>query len=127
MLVGMAVKRLRGVAAAAGLVAVAVAVVWAAYLVVDPTLRFLTPIGMPVVEGLRGLAVDLMPFPKPFRDGMRIQFGFEEFERSGFLFGRRYEGSLWYYLPAAMLVKTPLGMLVLWAAGAVAVQQLVRC
>ena len=25
-----------------------------------------------------------------------------------------YEGSLWYYLPAALLVKTPLGMLALW-------------
>jgi hypothetical protein len=30
-------------------------------------------------------------------------------------------GSLWYYLPAAVLVKTPLGMLALWAAGAVTV------
>ncbi|MGW3728953.1 phospholipid carrier-dependent glycosyltransferase, partial [Streptomyces sp. NPDC000851] len=39
----------------------------------------------------------------------------------GFLFGRQYTGSLWYYLPAALLVKTPLGMLVLWAAGAVTV------
>ena len=120
LLAFLAVKRLRGVAAAAGLVAIAVAVVWMVYLVVDPTLRFLTPTGMPPVEGLRGLAVDLMPFPKPFRDGMRIQFGFEELDRSGFLFGRRYEGSLWYYLPAAMLVKTPLGMLALWLAGAVA-------
>jgi hypothetical protein len=120
LLAFLAVKRLRGVAAVAGFTAIAVAVVWVTYLAVDPTLRFLTPTGMPAVEGLRGLAADLMPFPKPYRDGLRIQFGFEEFERSGFLFGRRYEGSLWYYLPAAVLVKTPLGMLVLWAAGAVA-------
>ena len=37
----------------------------------------------------------------------------------GFLFGRHYRGSLWYYLPAALLVKTPLGALALWLAGAV--------
>ena len=120
LLAFLAVKRLRGVAAAAGLGAIAVVVVWVTYLVVDPSLRFLTPTGMPAVEGLRGLLVDLMPFPKPFRDGMRIQFGFEEVARSGFLFGRHYQGSLWYYLPAAVLVKTPLGLLVLWLTGAVA-------
>ncbi len=120
LLAFLAVKRLRGVAAAGGLAAIAVAVVWVVYLAVDPTLRFLHPTGMPVVEGLRGLVVDLLPFPVPYRDGMRIQFGFEDREFNGFLFGRTYRGSLWYYLPAAMLVKTPLGMLVLWLAGAVA-------
>jgi hypothetical protein len=36
----------------------------------------------------------------------------------GVLFGRHYLGSLWYYLPAAPLVKTPLGALALWLAGA---------
>ncbi len=75
---------------------------------------------MPVVHGLRGLAVELLPFPEAYRDGMRIQFGFENHPWQGFLFGRLYTGSLWYYLPAALLVKTPLGMLALWAAGAVA-------
>lgn len=120
LLAFLALRRWRGVAAAAGLAAIAVAVVWVVYLAVDPALRFLQPTGMPVIEGLRGLAVDLLPLPEPYRDGMRIQFGLEEIPRSGFLFGRVYRGSLWYYLPAAMLVKTPLGMLVLWAAGAVA-------
>ena len=52
---------------------------------------------------------------------MRIQFGFENTTWGGFLFGRHYHGSLWYYLPAALLVKTPLGMLALWLAGAVAI------
>jgi 4-amino-4-deoxy-L-arabinose transferase-like glycosyltransferase len=120
LLAFLAVQRLRGLVAAAGLAVVAVAVVWVSYLVVDPTLHFLEPTGMPEIEGLRGLVVDLLPLPEPFRDGMRIQFGFEDAERTGFLFGRVYEGSLWYYLPAAMLVKTPLGLLVLWAAGSVA-------
>ncbi|WP_421106075.1 phospholipid carrier-dependent glycosyltransferase [Streptomyces sp. NEAU-S77] len=109
-----------GAAGAVGMALVALAVVWAAYLAVDPRLRWTTPGQVPAVHGLRGLAVDLLPVPEPFRDGMRIQFGFEDQPWRGFLFGRRYHGSLWYYLPAALLVKTPLGMLALWTAGAVA-------
>ena len=108
-----------GAVAAAAMVLIAVAVVWACYLAVDPRLRWVAPEDVPVVEGLRGLAVDWLPFPEPYRDGMRIQFGFEETVWGGFLFGRHYLGSLWYYLPAALLVKTPLGMLALWLVGAV--------
>ncbi|MFI9796812.1 ArnT family glycosyltransferase [Streptomyces sp. NPDC052302] len=113
---------LRRAAAAAGVVAlVAVAVVWMTYLVVDPRLRWNPDQPVPVVRGLRGLAVDLLPFPESYRDGMRVQFAFENHPWQGFLFGRLYTGALWYYLPAALLVKTPLGMLALWAAGAAAV------
>ncbi|MEU3342029.1 phospholipid carrier-dependent glycosyltransferase, partial [Streptomyces sp. NPDC006668] len=107
---------------AAGFVAVAaVAVVWASYLVVDPRLRW-SPAGqqVPAVHGLKSLLVQLMPVPESYRDGMRIQFGLEKYPWQGFLFGHLYTGSRWYYLPAALLVKTPLGMLALWAAGAVA-------
>jgi hypothetical protein len=109
-----------GVAAAAGVALIAVLVVWASYLAVDPRLRWVAPPELPAVHGLRGLVVDLLPFPEPYRDGMRIQFGFEDSTFGGFLFGQRYRGSLWYYLPAALLVKTPLGMLVLWLAGTLA-------
>lgn len=106
-----------GIAVAAGMALTALAVVWASYLVVDPQLRWTTPADVPAVHGLRGLAIDWLPVPRPYRDGMRIQFGFENDVWSGFLFGRLYRGSLWYYLPAALLVKTPLGMLVLWLTG----------
>jgi hypothetical protein len=106
--------------AAAGVTLLAVGVMWATYLAVDPRLRWATPPGTPVINGLRGLVVDWLPFPRPYRDGMRIQFGFENARWGGFLFGRQYVGSLWYYLPAALLVKTPLGMLALWLAGIVA-------
>lgn len=112
-------RLLRGLGAAAGVGAIAVAVVWVTYVVVDPSLRWVTPTGMPTVSGLRGLLVGWLPFPEAYRDGMRIQFGFEDATFSGFLFGRHYQGSLWYYLPAALLVKSPLGALALWAAGAV--------
>ncbi|MEU0284247.1 phospholipid carrier-dependent glycosyltransferase [Streptomyces sp. NPDC006147] len=100
---------------------VACAAVWAAYLIVDPRLRWGPPHHVPVVGGMRGLAVQLLPLPEPFRDGMRMQFGLENRPWQGFLFGELYTGSLWYYLPAALLVKTPLGALALWAAGAVVV------
>lgn len=112
---------LRAVAGAGVVALVAVAVVWASYLVVDPQLRWAPEEPVPVVHGLRSSAVELLPFPEAYRDGMRVQFGFENYPWQGFLFGRLYTGSLWYYLPAALLVKTPLGMLALWAAGAVAV------
>ena len=110
---------LRAVAAAAGLGLIAVAVVWVAYLAVDPQLRWTTPAGVPELHGLRALAVDLLPFPSSYRDGVRIQFGIEAKGAETFLFGRHYDGPVWYYLPAAMLVKTPLGMLALWLAAAV--------
>ncbi|MFF4652796.1 phospholipid carrier-dependent glycosyltransferase [Streptomyces sp. NPDC001380] len=116
----------RGAGAAAAVALVAVAVVWASYLAVDPRLRWAAPGNTPVVHGLRGAAVDLLPLPEAYRDGMRIQFGFENATYGGFLFGRPYRGALWYYLPAALLVKTPLGMLALWAAGAVAAVRVPR-
>ncbi|MEU9238676.1 phospholipid carrier-dependent glycosyltransferase [Streptomyces sp. NPDC048385] len=110
----------RTLAAAAVVAVTAVAVVWLSYLAVDPRLRLLSAEPAPAVHGLRGLLVDLMPFPRSYRDGMRTQFALEDLPWQGYLFGHLYTGSRWYYLPAALLVKTPLGMLALWAAGAVA-------
>ncbi|AGL18064.1 glycosyltransferase family 39 protein [Actinoplanes sp. N902-109] len=112
--------RLRAAAVALGVAVVAVAVVWLSYLAVDPWLHWHEPIGMPHIHGLRELFVRLLPLPEPYRDGLRIQFGFEDSVFSGFLFGRLYQGSLWYYLPAALLVKMPLAMMVLWIAGVAA-------
>ncbi|AYN43441.1 phospholipid carrier-dependent glycosyltransferase [Streptomyces dangxiongensis] len=100
---------------------VALAVVWAAYLAVDPWLRFTPAEPVPAVHGLRGRLVDLLPVPEAYRAGMRMQFGLEDYPWQGYLFGHVYTGSLWYYLPAALLVKTPLGLAALGAAGAVAV------
>jgi hypothetical protein len=105
------------VVAAIGVGIIAIAVVWAVYLVVDPRLRWTPPPGLPHPGGLRGLAVDLLPLPKAYRDGVLIQFKFESRTFNGFLLGRAYKGSLWYYLPAALLIKTPLGMMALWVIG----------
>jgi hypothetical protein len=105
--------------AALGVGLLAVAVVWVVYLAVDPSLRWATPAGVHNPGGLRGLAVDLLPFPAAYRDGVLIQFQFESSSFNGFLLGHAYHGRLWYYLPVALLIKTPLGLLLLWAAGAV--------
>lgn len=116
----------KGVLSAAATGLLAIAVVWAAYLAVDPRLRWTAPDDLPVIDGVRGLAAGWMPFPRPFQDGMRVQFGFEDMRWTSFLFGDVYQGSHWYYLPAALGVKTPLGMLVLWAAGVAAMAAVPR-
>ncbi|WP_329045773.1 phospholipid carrier-dependent glycosyltransferase [Amycolatopsis sp. NBC_01488] len=107
-----------GVAAAVAVALLAVAVVWASYLAVDPRLHWTTPPNLPAVHGLRAVA-EWLPLPRPYLDGMRVQFAFEDRTWSTFLFGTYHAGSLWYYLPAALLVKTPLGALALGLAGAV--------
>lgn len=107
-----------GVAAAAAVALLAIAVVWAAYLAVDPRLRWAAPPGLPAVHGPRALA-EWLPLPRPYLDGMRVQFGFEDQSWSTFLLGRYHAGAVWYYLPAALLVKLPLGALALAVAGAV--------
>ncbi|MET9633372.1 glycosyltransferase family 39 protein [Lentzea sp. NPDC006480] len=94
LLVVLSGRRLKA-AWIAGLVAMVV--VWASYVVVDPQ----------------------APFPQLYLDGMGAQFGMENRVWGGFLFGTPYEGARWYYLPAALLVKSPLGALVLWVAGVV--------
>lgn len=114
-------RALASAVAAAAVGLLVIAVVWASYLAVDPRLQPAAPApAVPVVEGLRGTVTDWLPFPASFRDGMRIQFGDEDAVWGGYLFGETYSGSRWYYLPAALLVKTPLGALALWLAGTVA-------
>jgi hypothetical protein len=110
---------LTGVGAAVGVAVICVLTVWATYLVVDPHLRWTTPSGLPVLHGLTGHLVGWLPFPEAFRDGMRVQLGFQNQTFGGYLLGEKYVGSKWYYLPAALLIKEPLGMLALWVGAAV--------
>lgn len=121
LIMGLAVWGVRRWIAAPVVAVAATAVVWLSHLAVDPGLHWVTPDGLPDIHGWRSVLTDLLPFPQPYRDGMRLQFGMEDSTFRGFLFGQRYEGARWYYLPAALLVKTPLGMLALWAAAVVAV------
>jgi 4-amino-4-deoxy-L-arabinose transferase-like glycosyltransferase len=109
----------KAVAAAIGVGAVAVAVVWVSYLVVNPHLPWVPPADLPHIGGLKGQLLRFLPFPPAYVDGMKIQFQFEAQTYGSFLFGHAYQGSRWYYLPAALMVKMPLGMLALWAAGSI--------
>jgi hypothetical protein len=110
--------RVLSVAAAGALFGVlAVATVWVTYLAVDWRLRFTTPLNAASLDGLLGLAVSLLPLPEAYRDGLLVQVTMERRLSGAYLFGRNYDRSPWYYLPAAMLVKTPLGMMLLWLAG----------
>ncbi|EOD68017.1 phospholipid carrier-dependent glycosyltransferase [Amycolatopsis vancoresmycina] len=124
LLVAVSVRRaghrhwLRAIGGAVSVALLAIAVVWASYAVVDPQLRWTTPPGLPPLTGLRALA-GWLPLPEPYLAGMRVQFGFEDQVWTTFLFGTQHVESLWYYLPAALLVKTPLGALASWVAGAV--------
>ncbi|GAB2620727.1 glycosyl transferase [Paractinoplanes abujensis] len=106
------------VLAAIGVGLIAVAVVWLVYLIVDPRLRWTTPAWLDP-SGLKAQVVDLLPLPPSYRDGILIQFRLEQKVTNGFLLGEAYKGSLWYYLPVALLIKTPIGMLLLWLAGTV--------
>lgn len=106
----------RALVVAAGMTVIAVAVVWVVYLAVDPRLRWTAPAGMPDTHGIKALVANVLPFPRSFRDGVRIQFGLDAEGARTFLFGRVYSGRVWFYLPAAMLVKTPLGTLIVWVA-----------
>jgi hypothetical protein len=111
---------LAGVGAAAGVAVICFLTVWVTYLVVDPRLRWTTPPNLPVLHGLTGHIVAWLPLPEAFRDGMRMQLGFEDTNYGGYLLGHTYVGSRWYYLPVALLIKEPLGMLALWVGATVA-------
>ncbi|WP_432215644.1 phospholipid carrier-dependent glycosyltransferase [Streptomyces seoulensis] len=115
-------RRVRSALAGASTVLlVALAVVWATYLVVDPRLGFAPAEPVPPLAGKRALVSGLLPLPPAYGAGLRMQFALEYYPWDGFLFGRVYSGALWYYLPVALLVKTPLGLLALGAAGVVTV------
>lgn len=115
-------RRVRSALAGASTVLlVALAVVWATYLVVDPRLGFAPAEPVPPLAGKRALVSGLLPLPPAYGSGLRMQFALEYYPWDGFLFGRVYSGALWYYLPVALLVKTPLGLLALGAAGVVTV------
>ncbi|MFI1993092.1 ArnT family glycosyltransferase [Actinoplanes sp. NPDC020271] len=109
-----------GAAAAAGVVAISVAVVWVCYLVVDPQMHWVSPTSVGPLTGVKANLTNLLPYPRAYRDGMRYQFNLEHATYSGFLFGESYQGSKWYYIPAALLIKEPIGMLILWIMGTVA-------
>ena len=87
-------------------------VVWAVYGFRAGPLSDGVPLVMPASAWFRGLATAVTQ---------------DSSGRPGYLFGERSMGGWWYYYPVALLVKTPLPLLLLAIlGGAVAVRDLVR-
>jgi hypothetical protein len=112
-------RLLIGVLAGVGVGVIALGVLWATYLVVDPSLHWAPDHPLKAIGGLKGRLVDLLPFPQPFIDGIRYQLNIEKMTFGGFLLGSTYTGGKWYYLPVALLIKEPIGAMVLWLIGTI--------
>jgi hypothetical protein len=95
----------------------AIAVVWAVYLAIDPRLRFTARPAS--VSGLLPTMTDRLPLPAPYRAGVRFVLYYDQFDRPAFLFGRGYRGGNLAFYPAMLAIKNPVITLVAWA-GAVA-------
>jgi 4-amino-4-deoxy-L-arabinose transferase-like glycosyltransferase len=99
--------------------ALAVAVVWAVYLAIDPTLSFhVTP---RPVDGLLAAVIDRLPLPKPYRTGLRYVLFYDQLGRRSFLFGQRYRGGDLAFYPVMLAVKNPVVTLVAWAGAVSAI------
>jgi hypothetical protein len=105
-----------GVAAAVG--GIAVAVVWAVYLAVDPRLEFSTA-GVPAAGTMSTLA-GWLPLPGPYRAGLRFVLFYDQVLRPAYLFGELYRGARPEFYPAVLALKTPLAALAAWVLALVA-------
>jgi hypothetical protein len=107
-----------GAAVAAGVGGIAVAVVWAVYLAVDPRLEFNAVVAP--VPGVMGTAAGWLPLPEPYRTGLRFVLYYDQVLRPAYLFGEFYRGAKPEFYPAVLALKTPLAALAAWALALVA-------
>ncbi|HVL52187.1 MAG TPA: glycosyltransferase family 39 protein, partial [Actinomycetota bacterium] len=89
---------------------------WAVYLAVDPQITY-EPRVTVAPSGITEQVAARLPLPAPFRDGLRLQIGWDEAGRAGFLFGERYLGGKPLFYPAMLAMKSPLAMLAAFVAG----------
>ena len=107
----------RPMVAAAAFVAIGLATVWAVYLGIDPALRY-ERVVTKAPEGITETVASLLPLPATFKDGLRLQIGWDEAGgRVGFLFGERYRGGKVGFYPAVLAMKNPLALLIGFALG----------
>ncbi|MGN6173307.1 MAG: glycosyltransferase family 39 protein, partial [Streptosporangiaceae bacterium] len=91
----------RALAASAVIVVVALAVLWASYVVFDPRL----------------VAHPAFLLPWPYVDGLRFLRANNRSAWWAYLLGMEWYGRQWWYWPAILLVKLPLPVLVVLVAG----------
>jgi hypothetical protein len=98
----------------------ALAVLWCCYLVIDPSLSYTKPPQSAAVFAVGFLAslANVLPVPSAFRQGLRFAIGAEA-GRHGFLLGERYVGGRAAFYPVGLVIKTPIGALLLWGIGLV--------
>ena len=101
----------------AAVLAVAFFSLWAVYLSIDPSLSYdRPPRATDKEQGILVASADLLPAPKPFREGIKQAINNQDL-RPGFLFGRQYYGGRLDYYPVMLMIKTPVGTLAIWALG----------
>lgn len=96
------------------------AIVWLSYLSVDPSLRLeaVEPIALQVgrtATGPMATVADLLPFPEAYRVGLRYALAANTRPRPAFLLGDSYLGGRPAFYPLVLSMKTPVGVLALWA------------
>jgi hypothetical protein len=107
-------------AAGAGVVVVAIGVLWCVYLAADPQLRVAEPhVLADQIHGLRRTFVDLLPVPHAYKVGLLIQMSLETHPYPVAIFGHSFADGTRLFLPAALLVKTPIPLLLLGIGGGV--------
>lgn len=113
----------RVVGSVAAVLTLSIVVVWATYAVVDPSFRSDSPPQAHTVHGLMRTLIGLLPLPRQYREGMLVQASFEHVNWTNFFFGDVAQSRHLAYLPAALLLKTPVGLLVLTALGYLALRR----
>lgn len=106
----------------AGATVLATATVWVVYLGIDPALRFDRQIPPEVQASGRLAAVaDALPFPSPYRQGLKLLGGIDSRGSRSFLLGERYIGGRPAFFPVVLAIKTPPVTLALFALAVVVV------
>ena len=111
-------KWLAAAGAAAGVTVVAFAVLWCVYLVADPHLRVSAPHALAdQVHGMRRTFINLLPIPHAYKVGLLIQMSLETRPYPVVILGHSFADGTKLFLPAALLIKTPIPLLLLGIAG----------
>jgi hypothetical protein len=98
--------------------ALSLAATWTVYLAVDPQIAYEARV-TDAPAGLSEQIASRLPLPEPYRDGLRLQIGWDDAGRDGFLFGERYLGGKPIFYPAMVVIKNPLALLAAFVAGSI--------
>lgn len=114
-------RLIRAMAWPSVVVVIAFATLWAVYFAVDPRLRFDRVVATAgAASGAPAAVADLLPVPKPFREGLRFAIHADQAGRTSYLLGETYTGGRLEFYPLLLVMKSPLASIAVWTAGLVA-------